>query len=201
MSSLLPWFGDDDSGAVLAAATRSIDQDQCSVSSDHLAYDHLNSMRGWGLAANVIDSMGNFVDGPGEAAPVSNGREAKEGSPSPTMPILFERQPSCLGANLLGDRVMKWVSVSSLAGTTSEPWPATWEWEFTALETPKDFLQKQLMIANLLLVFNWVCISHVPIGDLPEHCPAGSWYTRGVFWRYLLYSPMLLATIASVPDR
>ena len=105
ISSLLPWFGDDDSGAVLAAATRSIDQDQCSVSSDHLAYDHLNNMRGWGLAANVIDSMGNFVDEPGEAASVSNGPEAKEGSPPPTVPTLFEGQPSCLGATLLGDRV------------------------------------------------------------------------------------------------
>ena len=186
----------------MAAATRSIDQDQCSVSRDHLAYDHLSNMRGWGLAANVIDSMGNFVDEPGEAASVSNGPEAKEGSPPPTVPTLFEGQPSCLGANLLGDTVMKWFSTASLAlgrGTTSEPWPATWEWEFSALETPKDFFLKQLMIANLVVVLNWVCIAHVPIGDLPEHCPAESWFTRGVLWRYLLYSPLLLGSIVSVP--
>lgn len=186
IGALLPWIGCcTEEPLSLKAATHHIDKDQCSITVSHMAYEYLRAMRVRGIATNVIDAMGNFVDRSLVSSSDLHGRTPRHDPREDATHAQREH-----ASDLTQKHTSKLVSIL--------PWPTNWEKEFWILETPKIIFDKWVNFLIIITLFNFLGLVHAPIGSAPEHCPADNWVSSGTLWTLLLYCPLFIPVVVSL---
>ena len=145
------------------------------VTEQHVAFRHLQAMRGNNFGQKVIDENGDFVDPESLKRPHHAGFRNAAAADAPGLTSLLECSPQLF------------------------PWFTIWEEEFLEIEYRMDVLPKWLLFATLVILLSVYDYIYGETDERLEDCwHMDVWYIKGRLFRSLSQIPSIIVGVGTL---